>query len=82
LSPVPQPPRRSDEERRRLFRRMEWVFVYAPPLIALFVAGFGALFVAWLLEIPGTTFWGRWTVLVVIILGIPIVGHLIQRSRE
>lgn len=79
---MPSPGRRSDEERRRLFRRMEWAFVFAPPLIAAFVAGFGALFIAWLLPVPGTTFWGRWGIVVGIVLGIPIAWHLILRLRE
>jgi hypothetical protein len=79
---MPPPPRRGDDERRRLFRRMEWAFVYAPPLIAVFVAVFGALFVAWLIPLRGTTFWGRWAIVVAIVLGIPVAWHLIQRLRE
>jgi cobalamin biosynthesis protein CobD/CbiB len=76
---TPQPP---DDERRRLFRRMEWTFVYGPPLIALFIAVFGAMFIAWLVAIPGTTFWLRWIVLVLVLLGIPIAWQVIQRMRE
>lgn len=75
-------PTREDRERRRLFRRMEWAFVFGPPLIALFVAVFGALFMAWLIPVPGTSFWGRWLIVVLIILGIPIAGHLVQRLKQ
>jgi hypothetical protein len=79
MSPAPPSP---DEERRRLFRRMEWVFVWGPPLLALFFAIFGALFIAWLVEIPGTSLWGRWAILMLILLGIPIGWQIIQRFRE
>jgi hypothetical protein len=79
---MPSPPRGSDDERRRLFRRMEWTFVYGPPLVALFIAVFGAMFVAWLVDVPGTTFRGRWLVIVLILLGLPLLWHLVQRSRE
>jgi hypothetical protein len=61
---------------------MEWTFVYGPPLIALFIAVFGAMFVAWLVEVPGTTFALRWGVIVALLLGIPIAWQLIQRFRE
>jgi hypothetical protein len=70
------------EERRRLFRRMEWVFVFGPPLAAVFIAGFGAAFVAWLIHIPGTTFWGRWAILVALILGLPLLWHGARRILE
>jgi hypothetical protein len=76
------PTRRDDEERRRLFRRMEWFFVFGPPLLALFIAVFGAWFIAWLIAVPGTTFWGRWLIVFLILVGIPLAGHLIQRMRE
>jgi hypothetical protein len=71
-----------EEERRRLFRRMEWLFVFGPPIAALFIAVFGALFIAWLLPLGGTTFWGRWLIVFLILIGIPLLGHLIQRLRE
>jgi hypothetical protein len=79
---VPNPIRPQDEERRRLFRRMEWVFVFGPPLVALFIAAFGATFIAWLVPLPGTSFWGRWAIVVLIILGLPLIWYLIQRRRE
>lgn len=79
---MPSPPRPSADERRRVFRRMEWTFVFAPPLLALFFAGFGAAFLAWLVPIPGTSFWGRWLIVVLLVLGIPTAGHLIRRARR
>lgn len=74
--------RRDDPERRRLFRRMEWVFVIGPPVLALFIAVFGALFIAWLVPVPGTSYWGRWVLVVGIVLGIPLIWHLTARLRE
>lgn len=66
-----------DEERRKIFRRMEWVFVYAPPLLALFVGIFGAAFLAFLVPLPGTNFYGRWAIGVLIVLVLPAVGYFI-----
>jgi hypothetical protein len=74
--------RGGDEDRRRLFRKMEWVFVVAPPVLAVFIAGFGAAFIAWLIQIPGTTFWGRWAILVALILGVPLLWHGVRRVLE
>lgn len=71
-----------DEERRRLLRRMEWVYVYAPPILALLVGVLGALFLAWATEIRGTTFWGRWAIGVVLILVLPVLVYLIQVRRN
>ncbi|HEV2131948.1 MAG TPA: hypothetical protein VGR27_12625 [Longimicrobiaceae bacterium] len=78
----PRRPTHHDEERRRVFRRMEWVFVYAPPLLALFFTVFGATFLAWLVAIPGTGFWQRWLVLVAIIIGPALVWQGIQWWRD
>lgn len=61
--------RDTEEERRRLFRRMEWVFVWGPPLLAVFVGVFGGAFLAWLLRIGGTTFAQRWIGATVLLLG-------------
>lgn len=76
------PTRREDEERRRLFRQMEWVFVYGPPLLAVFFAVFGAAFLAWLVPLPGTEFWHRWLALVLILLGIPLAWQGVQWLRR
>jgi uncharacterized membrane protein len=48
------------EERRRLFRRMEWVFVYLPPLLAVLAGTAGGAVLAWLVRIEGTTYAQRW----------------------
>ncbi len=77
-----RPSHQENQERRRLFRQMEWVFVWAPPLLAVFFTVFGAAFLAWLVAIPGTGFWLRWVVLVVIILGIPLAWQGIQWWRD
>jgi hypothetical protein len=65
----------NDRERRKLFRRMEWVLVYAPPLLAVFFAVFGGFFIAAIAPIPGTTFWGRWALVVLIVLVIPAIVY-------
>ena len=70
-----------ERRRRQLFRRMEWVFVYAPPLLALFIGVFGALFLAWAVAIPGTSFLGRWALGLLVILGLPALLYWI-RSRK
>lgn len=57
---------------------MEWLFVIAPPLLALFIAGFGAAFLAWLVPVPGTTFWGRWALVVLVLLGLPLLWQGIR----
>lgn len=64
-----------ERQRRQLFRRMEWVFIYAPPLLALFVSVFGSLFLAWAVAIPGTTFWGRWALGMLVILVLPALVY-------
>ena len=58
-----------DEERRKLFRRMEWVFVWAPPLIAAFIGIFGGAFLAWFFRVHGTTFAQRWAGATLLLLG-------------
>ena len=53
------PGRPDPEERRKLFRRMEWVFVWAPPLLIALIGGSAAALVAWLIPIDGFGFWTR-----------------------
>ena len=72
----------SDEERRRLFRRMEWVFVYAPPVLAVFVGVFGAAFLAWAVDVPGTNFRGRWALGTIALLVLPAIVYYIQSRRN
>jgi hypothetical protein len=66
------PRREPDEERRRLFRRMEWVFVYAPPLLAVFIAGLRRdAFLAFFVPDPGTDASGAGGRSRCLILGVP-----------
>jgi hypothetical protein len=73
LSRPPDP----GEERRRIFRRMEYVFVYAPPLLALFFGLSGAAFLAFIAPIPGTSYWGRWAIFVGVLLVLPTLAYLV-----
>jgi ABC-type uncharacterized transport system permease subunit len=77
VSPARRPP--PAEERRRLFRRMEWVFVWLPPLLAVFIGVFGAAFLAWFFRIHGTTFAQRWVGGTVLLLGGTGAAYLIHR---
>jgi hypothetical protein len=65
-------------ERRRVFRQIERVFVYGPPIFALFVAVFGSLFLAFFVPIPGTAFWGRWFIFVLVLLVFPTIVYLVK----
>ncbi len=72
-------PRRSlDEERRKLFRRMEWVYVYGPPVLAAFLIVVGALVLAYLVPVEGIGFWGRWGIAAGILLGVPLIAYAIR----
>jgi hypothetical protein len=57
---------------------MEWVFVFLPPILALFISVFGGLFLAFFVPLPGTNLWGRWAIAVGIILGVPLGVHLVR----
>jgi hypothetical protein len=70
---------RPDEERRKLFRRMEWIYVYAPPLLAILVAAAGGLLLATFVRVPGTTFWGRWGMAVGLVLGVPVLVYAVKQ---
>lgn len=67
-------------ERRQLFRRMEWLYVWAPPLMILLVAGSGSAVVAWIVPITTISFWGRWAIIFVLVTLGPLLVYLI-RSR-
>jgi len=67
-----------DGERRKLFRRMEWVLVYAPPLVAVFIALFGGIVLALFVPVPGTNFWGRWAIAIGILLVLPVLVYLLR----
>jgi polyferredoxin len=74
---------RNDEERRRIFRRMEWAFVWAPPLIALVFGLSGSAVLAFLVPIPGVGFYARWAIFVVLVLVVPTLGYLVwERVRR
>lgn len=74
-----------EERRRKLFKQMDWLFVILPPLLAMFVGAVGGFFVALVIPIPETSFWGRWLIGFVGILGIPTIGYglklLFERNR-
>ena len=72
--------RGSEEARRRIFRRMEWVYVYAPPFLAVCVAAAGSALLAFVVPVPDTTFRGRWALAMVVVLVIPALVHFL-RSR-
>ncbi|HUE96759.1 MAG TPA: hypothetical protein VMN39_08870 [Longimicrobiaceae bacterium] len=74
MSQAPDP----DQERKKLFRRMEWAFVYAPPLLAAFVGIFGGIFLAYFVPVPGTTFWGRWALAMLVILVLPTLAYVVR----
>lgn len=71
-----------DERRRNLFRRMEWLFVYFPPILAVIVAMAAGAFLAWFVWIEGTNFWGRWAAFSAAIVLIPLCGYLIRSWWE
>jgi hypothetical protein len=68
---------RHDEERRRIFRRMEWAFVWAPPLIALLFGVSGSAVLAFLVPIAGVGFYARWAMFVLLVLVVPTLGYLV-----
>lgn len=67
-----------DERRRELFRRMEWLFVYGPPIGIAFITIFGSLFLATVVPLRGTNFWGRLALAAFAILGIPALAYLVR----
>ncbi|MEX2583086.1 MAG: hypothetical protein WD766_07420 [Gemmatimonadota bacterium] len=67
-----------EDERQKLFRKMEWVFVYGPPLMAVFIGVFGSLFLAAVVPLEGTTFLGRWLLAVLVTLVLPAVVYVVR----
>ena len=65
------------EERRKLFRKMEWVFVYAPPLLAIFIAAFGAMFLAFFVPIGEYGLWARWGMIFGLVMVLSFLAHLV-----
>lgn len=66
------------EERRKLFRRMEWVFVWAPPLLIILIAGSAGALVAWLVPIEGFGFWARWLFVFLVVIGAPLLVYVVR----
>ena len=77
-----KPTRPADEERRRLFRRMAWVYVYAPPILAVLISVIGSAVLAFIIPLRGTTFLGRWALGVLIILVFPTVIYVVKSYLE
>lgn len=74
-----QEPPELREKRRRLFRQMEWTFVWGPALLTALVAVIGGALLAWVFPLPGTTFRERWLYIVLIVVGLPL-GWVLLRS--
>lgn len=72
---MPGDERRPDEQRRRLFRQMELLFVVLPPLIAVAVAAAAGALLAWLFPVGGTTFGRRWAVVTAALIFFPAVAY-------
>lgn len=70
------------EERRKLFRRMEWVFVWAPPLLIAFIGGSAAALVAWLVPIAGFGFWTRWLIVFVVVTAVPLLVFVVRERMR
>ena len=70
------------EDRRKLFLRMEWVYVYAPPLLAVLIAVVGALALALFVPLEGTNFLGRWAMGVGLLLGVPAIAYAVKMWWE
>lgn len=73
---------RLTEQRRKLFKQLDWLLVIAPPILALVVGCVGAFLVAAVVPIPNTSFWGRWALGVLVILGLPTLAFVIKSWYE
>lgn len=76
------PVRSPDEERRRLFKHLEWLFVIAPPLIAVAVAVGTGAFLAWFFRVEGTTFYGRWAAASALLILGPLLAYGVRALWE
>lgn len=71
--------RRPDpEEQRKLFRRMEWVFVWAPPLLIVAIAASAAALLAWLVPLGGLGFWTKWAIAAALMIALPLLAYLVR----
>jgi hypothetical protein len=57
---------------------MEWVYVYAPPLLAVGIAAIGAFLLALFIPLQGTTLLGRWGMGVGLLLGVPLIIYALK----
>lgn len=57
---MPRKRQEVEEQRGRVFRRMEWFYVYLPPLLLGLVLLAGGALLAWGVRIGDTPFWQRW----------------------
>jgi hypothetical protein len=72
-----------DVERRKLFRRMHWVFVYAPPILAVFFATLGGLLLAFLFPLEDTTVVQRWALGSLLMLAVPgLLYFIVEKLRR
>lgn len=75
-------PDENDAERRRVFRRMAWTFVYLPPLLLLIVAAVGGMVTALMLPFPYVGYWLRALFWAVALVAGGLGAYLVQRRRE
>jgi hypothetical protein len=75
---VAGPPKDADESRRALFRRMERVFVYGPPIALVAITLVASLVLALLVPLDGTTYWQRFGLAFLVIFVAPLVAYLVR----
>jgi hypothetical protein len=61
---------------------MEWAFVYGPPIVAVLVAVSGSALLALFVPVPNTSFWGRWAIAFLLILGLPTLAYLVRSKLK
>jgi hypothetical protein len=67
------------EERKRVFRQMEWYYVWLPPLLLVLFAVLGGLLLAWIVPMRGVELRLRWAVITLLLVLIPLVGRSVRR---
>jgi hypothetical protein len=71
-----------EEERRRVFRRMAWTFVYLPPLLVVAFAVFGGAITALMIPFPYVGYGLRLLFWAVVLIVLGVGAYVIQRSGE
>lgn len=56
---------------------MEWVFIYLPPLLAVWLAVLGGALLAWMIPIGNLIFWQRWMLASLLVIAIPALGYVL-----